>query len=153
MVADVFGSSPLNISFRRALVGNKLHEWHDLVAKLMFVNVEEGNDTFVWGLNKSGSFSVKSMYNSLINNGIVVWQEFWHLRILLKIKIFLWFLKRVLLTKDNLIKRNWNGRTNCEFCNQPESIQHLFFECHFTKFLWQVAYGTMGLMPPMVQWV
>ncbi|WVZ96321.1 hypothetical protein U9M48_041976 [Paspalum notatum var. saurae] len=117
-VADVFRSSPLNISFRRALVGNKLQEWHNLVANLMFVNLEEGNDTFVWGLNKSDSFSVKSMYNSLINNGIVVSQEIWHLRIPLKITIFLWFLKRgVLLTKDNLSKRNWIGRTSCEFCN------------------------------------
>ncbi|WVZ50186.1 hypothetical protein U9M48_001463, partial [Paspalum notatum var. saurae] len=126
-VADVFRSSPLNISFRRGLVGNKLQEWHNLVANLMFVNLEEGNDTFVWGLDKSGSFSVKSMYNSLINNGIVVSQEIWHFRIPLKIKIFLWFLKRgVFLTKDNLSKRNWIGRTSCEFCNQPESIQHFW---------------------------
>ncbi|WVZ90568.1 LOW QUALITY PROTEIN: hypothetical protein U9M48_036859, partial [Paspalum notatum var. saurae] len=115
----------------------------------MSVNLEEGNDTFVWGLNKLGSFSVKSMYNSLINDGFIVSQEIWHLRIPLKIKIFLWFLKRgVLLTKDNLTKRNWNGRTNCEFCNQSESIQHFFFECHFTKFLWRVACSTIGLMPP-----
>ncbi|WVZ91890.1 hypothetical protein U9M48_038003 [Paspalum notatum var. saurae] len=93
-VAEVFRSSPLNISFKRALVGNKLHEWHNLVANLLSVNLEEGNDTFVWGLHKSGSFSVGSMYNSLINNGTVVSQEIWHLRIPLKIKIFLWFLKR-----------------------------------------------------------
>ncbi|WVZ62835.1 hypothetical protein U9M48_012535 [Paspalum notatum var. saurae] len=100
-------SSPLNISFRRTLVGNKLHKWHNLVANLMFVNLDEGNDTFMWGLNKSSSFSVKSIYNSLMNNGIVVSQEIWHLRIPLKIKIFLWSLKRgVLLTKDNLTKPN-----------------------------------------------
>jgi hypothetical protein len=32
----------------------------------------------------------------------------WKLKILLKIKIFLWFLRRgVILTKDNLVNRNW----------------------------------------------
>jgi hypothetical protein len=41
--ADVIRSSPLNISFKRALVGTKLQEWHNLVASLMFVNLEEGN--------------------------------------------------------------------------------------------------------------
>jgi hypothetical protein len=63
----------------------------------------------------------------------------WKLKLPLKIKIFLWPLERgVILTKDNLIRRNWvgGGGQQCIFCSQPESIQHLFFDCHFAKFIW-----------------
>ncbi|WVZ75277.1 LOW QUALITY PROTEIN: hypothetical protein U9M48_023349 [Paspalum notatum var. saurae] len=131
-VAEIFRSFPLNISFRRALEGIKLLEWHDLVAKLSNVNIEEGNDTFVWGLHKSGSFSANSMYNALISN---------------RIKIFLWFLKKgVLLAKDNLKKRNWKGIINSEFCSKPKSIQHLFFDCHYAKWLKQGGQNKVGLL-------
>jgi hypothetical protein len=64
----------------------------------------------------------------------------------LKIKIFMWFFhKKVILTKDNLIKRNWNGNTSCCFCDKDESIQHLFFECPLAKlygalFIWRLGY-------------
>jgi hypothetical protein len=34
-VADLLSTRPLNISFRRALVGNKLRLWFDLVEKMM----------------------------------------------------------------------------------------------------------------------
>jgi hypothetical protein len=34
----------------------------------------------------------------------------WRLKITLKNKIFMWYMyKEVVLTKDNLTKRNWNG--------------------------------------------
>jgi hypothetical protein len=34
----------------------------------------------------------------------------------LKVKIFMWFLyHKVILTKDNLAKRNWNGCKNVRF--------------------------------------
>jgi hypothetical protein len=60
----------------------------------------------------------------------------WKLKIPLRIKIFLWYLKReVVLTKDNLARRNWNGGKQCVLCFQPETIQHLFFYCHFARFL------------------
>ena len=49
------------------------------------------------------------------------------MKVPLKIKIFLWFLKKgVILTKNNLAKRNWNGG-KAYFCSTPETIQHLFF--------------------------
>jgi hypothetical protein len=38
-VVDVLSSTPLNISFRRALVGDKLRDWHNLVARLLSVNI------------------------------------------------------------------------------------------------------------------
>jgi hypothetical protein len=95
------------VSFRRALVGNKLLEWQSLVARVAFINLNEGQDTFIWNLNNNGLFSIKSMYKYLVNNGINVIHEIWHMKVPLKIKIFLCFLKNgVILTKDNLAKRN-----------------------------------------------
>ncbi|WVZ88927.1 hypothetical protein U9M48_035394, partial [Paspalum notatum var. saurae] len=71
-VADVMCSSPLNMSFRRGLHGERLHAWNELVGRVMSLELREGRDVFKWGLNKTGLFSVKSMYKSLINNGIKV---------------------------------------------------------------------------------
>jgi hypothetical protein len=70
----------------------------------------------------------------------------WKLKISLKIKIFSWYLRRgVILTKDNLAKRNLNGNRKCVFCSDDESIQHLFFDCHYAKFIWRVVSFTFGL--------
>lgn len=90
------------------------------------------------------------MYRHLVNNGFKATQEIWHMKIPLKIKIFMWYLKRgVVLTKDNLARRNWNGNKACCFCSKPETIQHLFVECHYAKILWRAIHLVLGI-PPLV---
>ena len=67
----------------------------------------------------------------------------------LKIKIFMWFLyRRVLLTKDNLAKRNWQGCKTCCFCDKEESIQHLFISCPFAKILWRIIHMAFNIPSP-----
>ena len=66
----------------------------------------------------------------------------------LKIKIFLCFKRGVLLTKDNLAKRNWNGDMSCCFCSKPKTIQHLFFECSHAMFSWRAIHMVLGINPP-----
>ncbi|WVZ59014.1 LOW QUALITY PROTEIN: hypothetical protein U9M48_009224 [Paspalum notatum var. saurae] len=61
-VAEVLDSSPLNVSFKRSLVGNKLRDWENLVARLLNVSLEKENDVLKWQLHKSRIFSVRSMY-------------------------------------------------------------------------------------------
>jgi len=46
-MADVLNSNPLNVSFIRALVGNKLLEWQSLAARVAFINLNKGRDTFI----------------------------------------------------------------------------------------------------------
>jgi hypothetical protein len=87
-VAQVLSSSPLNISFRRKLVGVNLREWHRIVASLHDVNLPEERDVFVWGLNASGSFTVTFMYTALINNGVRMSQDIYQIIISMKIKVF-----------------------------------------------------------------
>ena len=104
---------------------------------------------FRWGLNQNGIFKVRTMYNAMTTGSIWSNRLLWKLKLPLKIKIFLWYLnKGVTLTKDNLVRRNWTGSTSCAFCNREETIQHLFFECHYAKFLWRALQITFGIHSP-----
>jgi hypothetical protein len=54
-------------------------------------------------------------------------RDIWKFKIPLKIKIFMWYLhKVVVLIKDNLAKKNWSERKYCSFCLTDETIPHLF---------------------------
>ena len=135
-VATVLSSVPLNVSFCRALVGINLRSWNQIVSSLHDVNLQAGRDVFVRTLHSSGQFSVRTFYAVLISNGVRVSQEIWKAKIPTKIIIFLWYLKKgVILTKDNLCRCNWKGDKKCAFCHLPKTIQHLFFDCTYAKFL------------------
>jgi hypothetical protein len=54
----------------------------------------------------------------------------------------------VILTKDNLARRNWNGCKKCAFCDADESINHLFFDCPFARLIWGTIQYTFNVPPP-----
>ena len=61
----------------------------------------------------------------------------------------MWYLYNgVVLTKDNLVWRQWQGDRKCCFCSSDESIQHLLFDCHFAKFIWRIVRVSFNLIPP-----
>jgi hypothetical protein len=150
VVANVCRTIPLNVSFRRGLHGINLQKWRELVDMIVSVSLNDSRDTFKWNLHQNGLFTVHSMYALLISNGQIRQDQImWRLKLPLKIKIFSWYLRRgVILTKDNLAKRNWNGNKKCVFCSREETIQHLFFDCHVAKFIWRVVSLTFGLGVP-----
>jgi hypothetical protein len=83
------------------------------------------------------------MYNVLIQPELPIDKisnnRLWKLKIPLRIKVFGWYLRKgVILTKDNLARRNWNGRKACVFCHQNEIIKHLFFQCRYGRSIWSV---------------
>jgi hypothetical protein len=141
---------PLNISFRRALVGDKMTAWNNLVAKISTYQLSNGRDIFTWDLHRHCNFTAQSMYQYLINQDTPFVNKFlWKLKIPLKIKIFLWYIQRgVILTKDNLVKRNSSESKKCCFCDLNETIQHLFFGCQHAKTIWRVVQVAAGLTPP-----
>jgi hypothetical protein len=149
-VAKNFSTRPLNVSFRRSLVAANLQSWHHLILRLANVHLRERADIFRWSLKHHGLFSAGSMYQAYLDSYIVPYNNYlWKIKIPLKIKVFLWLLYReALLTKDNLVKRNWHGNELCSFCNIHESIQHLFFECVLAKYIWRVIHLVIGLPPP-----
>jgi hypothetical protein len=141
MVADIFSSRSLKVSFRRNLVTDNLHAWHNLVTILMDIHSTYQSDIFKWSLNWNGQFSVSSRYQAYLDRNIVPKNTYlWKIKLSLKIKVFLWLLyKEAILTKDNLAKRNWHGNERCCFCNNFEIVQHLFFDCALAKFIWRVV--------------
>jgi zinc-binding in reverse transcriptase len=44
--------------------------------------------------------------------------------------------KNKILTKENLIKRGWQGSSKCMFCSNSENVDHLFVVCPFVKCIW-----------------
>ena len=54
----------------------------------------------------------------------------------------------MLLTKDNLAKRKWQGCTKCSFCGSEETVEHLFISCPFAQLIWRVVFCTYNIPPP-----
>jgi hypothetical protein len=52
----------LNIHFRRSLVGAKLDEWTNLVAKISNINLTEGRYKFIWNLQKKMIYSPLNVF-------------------------------------------------------------------------------------------
>ena len=149
-VASVFSLPTLSIDFRRSLTGNRWERWLDLVERLFNVGLTDQPDVFVWKLTDSGRFTVKSMYADFMNGHTAFLRKYiWKMKVPLKIKIFMWFVyKKVILTKDNLAKRNWNGCTKCVFCGMEETIHHLFITCPFARIIWMIVQFAFNIAPP-----
>ena len=83
--------------------------WSHLFLRLTQVTLNNVPDVLKWSLNQNGQFTVKSMYEDLMNGHTIYLQKYlWKLKLPQKIKKIMWFLHRkVLLTKDNLAKKNW----------------------------------------------
>ena len=90
------------------------------------------------------------MYLDVINSSsIPSFKYVWKVKVPLKVKVFMWFVhKQVILTKDNLAKRNWIGPTRCSFCDRDETIKHLFLDCPLAKILWRTVHIAFNITPP-----
>jgi hypothetical protein len=54
-----------------------------------------------------------------------------------KNKILMWMVaQKVILTKDNMVARNWQGDLGCYFCGSAEFVEHLLFQCLVSKVIW-----------------
>jgi hypothetical protein len=87
-------------------------------------------------VHKNGHFSIKSMHMFLeSNNTNLLNKETWHVKIPIKNKIFIWYLKNDLLVKDNLARRNWFESKTCHFYSMKKlNIRHLFLTITMLKF-------------------
>uniref|UniRef100_A0A453FBS9 Reverse transcriptase zinc-binding domain-containing protein n=1 Tax=Aegilops tauschii subsp. strangulata TaxID=200361 RepID=A0A453FBS9_AEGTS len=80
-VESVCQSTPLNISFRRALAGNRWEAWLHLVRRLMDVQLSQRPDQLCWKLTRNREFTVKSMYLDVINSSsIPTSKHVWHVK-------------------------------------------------------------------------
>ena len=61
----------------------------------------------------------------------------------------MWFIyRKELLSKVNLSRKNWHGSTQCCFCDDSETIQHIFIDCLLAKLVWRIVYMTFHIAPP-----
>ena len=65
-VASVLSSTPLNVSFRRGLAGDRLNEWLKLISLVLLVSLNNDKDSFIWQIKKNGVFSTQSLYRKLM---------------------------------------------------------------------------------------
>jgi hypothetical protein len=65
-VAEVMRSVPLNLSFHRPTIGDKLIAWQHMITHLINVHLCRERDVFIWVLQRDGQFSVHSMYKQLM---------------------------------------------------------------------------------------
>jgi hypothetical protein len=74
---------------------------------------------------------VKSVYDHLSRGDVgPSFSRVWRSKLPEKIKIFMWVLEqKAILTKDNMIRRKWQGDPGCYFCGNPEDCDHLMFTC------------------------
>lgn len=89
-------------------------------------------DAMAWKFNSNGVYSVHSLY-AIVNFGGVTpcfVPAVWKLYVPPRIHIFLWLLSHNKpLTWNNLCKRQYVGDMTCLFCDDLESVNHLFFDC------------------------
>ena len=57
-----------------------------------------------------------------------MWQVFWN----------------AIPTRDNIRKKKWPGNPTCSFCDQVETVDHLFFTCPVAKVTWNVLGKAIG---------
>jgi hypothetical protein len=92
----------------------------------------------VWCYEKSGTYSSHSCYSIISYRGVkhVYIPAIWSIVVPPKIHLFLWLVAyNKLATVDNLTKKGLMKNPQCCFCNENESVSHLFFECVVAKVL------------------
>ena len=77
-VASVLSLTPLNISFRRGIVGERLKEWLKLVSLVLPVNLNNDKDIFIWQIRKNRVFTTQSLYREIMKREKISGKEvFW----------------------------------------------------------------------------
>jgi hypothetical protein len=122
------------LTFRRWLDENAQSQLRQTRDILMSCTLGQQKDKSIWVWERHKSFSVKSMYAHMCEGEAGDSNKrIWKAKIPLKIKVFMWLINQnAILTKDNMLKRNWQGDQYCKFCSRDESINHLFL-LHFSQ--------------------
>jgi len=113
--------------------------WEELSGIGDSIVLTEEDDSIMWSFNSNGQFSVQSLYAIINHRGVtpIFVHAVWKLNIPPRVQFFLWLLSHNrLLTRDNLARRREVSDPSCLFCNERESISHLFFQCCVAKHVW-----------------
>jgi hypothetical protein len=119
----------LKFTFHRT-VGTRLwNHWLEIIQIASGLNLNKDEDAMIWKFTSSVNFLVQSLYAIINDRGVrqIFTPVVWKLSVPPRLHIFLCLLaNNKTLTRDNLAKRRIIGDESCLFCDDKESIQHLF---------------------------
>ncbi|CAN1167006.1 Putative ribonuclease H protein At1g65750 [Linum perenne] len=101
-----------------------------------------GQDSFIWGLEPNGKFSISSAYQLLTvlspDSRDPTWVGVWRWPGPNRIKHFLWLAThKRLLTNEERSRRHLTNQVVCPRCSlRTESISHVLLECQFALQVW-----------------
>jgi hypothetical protein len=137
------------IRFKLNLHGVLRAQWYGLAERLNKVILSADDDTMCWKWTPSKIFSVKFVYERLTRRDEgQIFKRVWKAKLPAKIKTFMRLVEqKAILTKDNMIKRQWQGDPSCYFCSAPETMDHLFFGCPIAKVVWVFLLFVFNRLP------
>jgi hypothetical protein len=103
--------------------------------------------TIKWTLDKTQTFTTKSLYQLLTHGGVrdLLCTLVWKWKVPLKVKVFLWqMIHDKLQTATTLKRRGWHGSPLCCVCDRPETVDHIMFQCVFLRYLWCCVRDPLG---------
>lgn len=116
------------------------------------ISVADKDDTLIWHHDSKGCYKVKSRYHEAVNQAHLgsnlssssmcwsekEWRFVWNLNLPPKLKHFVWRIyHNALATCQNLFSKRCANTACCPLClTAPESIEHLLFDCDWSKRVW-----------------
>ncbi|CAN1824667.1 Putative ribonuclease H protein At1g65750 [Linum perenne] len=98
-----------------------------------------GADVWIWGAEKDGRFSIRSVYNLVISHSVEefdnLWKLIWKWRGPSRIGAFLWLAGHGrLLTNAERVRRHMASDASCSRCvHGSESLSHTLWDCAFAS--------------------
>ena len=149
------------------LINNNPHCWNSELIDEIFLprdanlikslplSFRKPRDVLIWAANPKGLFTVKSAYHLLQKeaqrsgmgeassnlSSRKFWNLLWSIPTPRKIQLFLWKTAHdIFPTNKNLFSRGISSSYSCGVCHEdPESIQHLLWECKFAREVWRTS--------------
>ncbi|KAJ4795769.1 RNA-directed DNA polymerase (reverse transcriptase)-related family protein [Rhynchospora pubera] len=138
-ISQVWNEGKVKLSLSRG-ISNPVRSKKTVVLNILNeLNLNSEKDSIFWNLDSRGFYSVRSLYSFLNNLGITcnLNHTVWPIKVPLKAKLLLWLiLNNKILTLDNLQKKGWQGPNKCVFCDNLESVDHIFLNCPSASNFW-----------------
>ena len=113
-------------------------------------------DEVIWTLSNDGEFSVKSVWERLRRRyPLVGWHNLvWHKDSIPRCSFICWLACRNRLrTKEKLFRWGVIDNSHCVLCGNAEKTRdHLFFQCSYSKFVWQSILANLNFCYQCSNW-
>ncbi|KAF8732743.1 hypothetical protein HU200_015079 [Digitaria exilis] len=122
--------------------------WHATDQCVLQLTVE---DTICWKWSASATYSARSAYRAFFEGStrFAAAKPLWKAWAPLKVKFTIWLaLRGRLWTSDRRYRHGLQDSPICSLCSQePETCNHLFLECSYSKQIWHWVAMKLGLHP------